>query len=192
MQRTAIWLITAILLLGATRVSELELYAAKSDSAAPTLANNGERWRLFSDRVMGGVSSGTLTADTVEGRPCLRMQGQVSLENNGGFIQIAIDLGDSIQKQLPSYTGIALDVYGNAERYNVHLRTEGMRRPWQSYRSSFGAEAKWQTVSLPFSAFTAYRVETGLNVATIRRLGIVAIGRDFKADLCVGRVVLLK
>ena len=50
------------------------------------------RWELLSDRVMGGVSSGRLSRETVSGRPAIRMQGDVSLANNGGFIQMALDL----------------------------------------------------------------------------------------------------
>ena len=50
-------------------------------------------WRLITDGVMGGVSSGTLKKDTIEGKPCLRLRGDVSLQNNGGFIQAALDIG---------------------------------------------------------------------------------------------------
>jgi Complex I intermediate-associated protein 30 (CIA30) len=42
---------------------------------------------LFTDRVMGGVSNGTMVRETVAGRPAIRMRGDVSLENNGGFVR---------------------------------------------------------------------------------------------------------
>jgi hypothetical protein len=44
----------------------------------------GTSWRLITDNVMGGVSSGRLTMDAREGRLCLRLQGDVRLENSGG------------------------------------------------------------------------------------------------------------
>ncbi len=188
MARLGIWLIIGMLLAGAKTMAELEFFAIQPDSTDAALANNGERWRLFSDRVMGGVSTGELTPEEIVGRSCLRMQGDVSLENNGGFVQIAIDLGDALPTQLPDYTGIALDVYGNNESYNLHLRTDGMRRPWQSYRATFEATPEWQTIKLPFSEFEAHRYEAPLDVSSIRRIGIVAIGRAFEADLCLGRV----
>ena len=56
------------------------------------VATIGTRWQLVTDRVMGGVSDGTLVRETVSGRPALRMRGDVSLENNGGFVQMALDL----------------------------------------------------------------------------------------------------
>ncbi len=166
----------------------MDLFVAAAQREDATLAENGEHWRLFTDRVMGGVSSGQLTADEVSGRACLRMRGDVSLENNGGFVQVALDLGADLPPRLPGYAGIALDVYGNGERYNLHLRTEGMRYPWQSYRASFEAGPAWQTVKLPFAAFEPHRIDSALDIAQIRRMGLVAIGRAFAADLCVARV----
>jgi hypothetical protein len=61
-------------------------------SREPPVSAIGTRWQLFTDRVMGGVSNGTMVRETVAGRPAIRMRGDVSLENNGGFVQIAIDL----------------------------------------------------------------------------------------------------
>ena len=61
-------------------------------SRDPPLSAIGTRWQLFTDRVMGGVSNGTMVREMVAGRPAIRMRGDVSLENNGGFIQIALDL----------------------------------------------------------------------------------------------------
>ena len=52
----------------------------------------GTRWQLLSDAVMGGVSAGGVTRTVIAQRPAIRMQGMVSLENNGGFLQIALDL----------------------------------------------------------------------------------------------------
>ncbi len=79
------------------------------------------------------------------------MRGDVSLENNGGFIQIAIDLSpDGGVVDASAWSGIELDVFGNGEEYGVHLRTDAMTRPWQSYRQIFTAYAEWRTVQLPF------------------------------------------
>jgi hypothetical protein len=50
------------------------------------------RWYFFSDAVMGGVSRGEVFMREVYGRKAVEMRGTVSLDNNGGFIQIAFDL----------------------------------------------------------------------------------------------------
>jgi hypothetical protein len=44
----------------------------------------GTRWRAVSDQVMGGISEASVAYDTVEGRPCFRLTGDVRLENDGG------------------------------------------------------------------------------------------------------------
>jgi hypothetical protein len=46
----------------------------------------GTRWRGVSDRVMGGVSEASVSHVVIDGRPSLRLTGDVRLENNGGFI----------------------------------------------------------------------------------------------------------
>lgn len=147
----------------------------------------GTAWELISDRVMGGVSGGTLAHSIIEGRPALRMTGAVSLENDGGFLQMALDLRpDGRGVDASGYTGLALDVLGNDQRYNVHLRTADVTRPWQSYRAEFIAPGHWTTVKLPFSDFTPHRLTAPLDLSSLRRIGLVAIGRAFNADLALG------
>ncbi len=153
------------------------------------LAANGASWRLFTDQVMGGVSLGTMAREMVDGRTALRMRGEVSLENNGGFVQVALDFtpaGGTIDAS--GFSGIELDVLGNGETYGLHLRTADVARPWQSYRQAFRANERWETVRLPFAGFEAHRIDAPLDLRRLRRFGLVAIGRAFSADLSVGRV----
>ena len=152
----------------------------------------GTRWQLFTDRVMGGVSNGTMVRETVEGRPAIRMRGDVSLENNGGFVQIALDLApDGRAVDVSAWSGLELDVFGNGEEYSVHLRTSDLTRPWQSYRQSFRADPQWRTAYFRFEEFVPYRIDVPLNTQRLRRIGVVAIGRAFSADLAVGGVRLM-
>ena len=156
-------------------------------SRDPLLTAIGSRWQLFTDRVMGGVSNGTMVREMVAGRPAIRMRGDVSLENNGGFVQIALDLAaDGKAIDASAWRGIELDVFGNDEDYNIHLRTENLIRPWQSYRQSFHADPRWRTFQFQFQDFTSYRTDTTLDTRRLRRVGLVAIGRAFSADLSVG------
>ncbi|MEM7023135.1 MAG: CIA30 family protein [Pseudomonadota bacterium] len=151
------------------------------------VATVGTRWQLVTDQVMGGVSKGTLYRETVEGRPALCMRGDVSLENNGGFVQMALDLApDGGVMDACEWRGIELDVMGNDEEYGFHLRTDAVQRPWQSYRQSFRAEPSWRTIQLAFIDFAPHRIDVPLDVRRLRRMGLVAIGRAFAADLAVG------
>jgi hypothetical protein len=146
----------------------------------------GTRWRAVSDRVMGGISQAVVAHEIVDGRPCLHLTGEVHLENDGGFIQAALDLASSEEKfDAIEYTGVRLCVLGNDEKYSVHLRTLDNVRPWQSYRVPFIAGTNWETIDLPFEHFMPHRVAVPLNVMRLRRIGLVAIGRAFHADLAV-------
>jgi len=152
----------------------------------------GTSWRLVTDGVMGGVSDGRLTVNAVEGRSCLRLQGHVSLENNGGFVQMTLDVAGQSSPDASAYDGVLLDVHGNGETYNVHLRTRDLWLPWQSYRATFHAPPSWKTIRLPFASFNPYRTQAPLALRNLRRIGLVAIGREFDAELCLGRLALYR
>jgi hypothetical protein len=151
------------------------------------------RWEYVSDRVMGGVSTGQLRAEQVAGRAGARMTGRVSLDNNGGFVQMAFDLapGGGVF-DASQWSGIEVDVYGNAEEYEMRLRTAALTRPWQSFRAPFTAGPAWETIRLPFDSFVAHRTSAGFDPAELRRVGILAIGRVFDADVTVAAVRLYR
>lgn len=152
-------------------------------------ANPSLNWRLITDAVMGGVSHGTVTREILAERAAFRMSGDVSTANNGGFIQIALDLAPETGSfDAGFFAGIAIDVFGNHENYGVHLRTTEITRPQQSYRQSFVAKPYWQALRLPFAQFAAYRTDIPLNTKRLRRIGLVAIGRDFAASLAIARL----
>jgi hypothetical protein len=148
----------------------------------------GPSWRLVSDGVMGGVSSGTLTPASVEQRDCLRLQGDVRLENNGGFVKASLDIADTPAGDASDYSGIVVELYGNNEAYGLHLRSADLSSPWQSYRATFEVTARWQILQLPFADFSAYRTSKALDVSQLEGFGIIAIGRAFTADVCIGRI----
>jgi hypothetical protein len=152
-------------------------------SRDPPLSTIGTRWQLFTDRAPS--SRFEMPPITRAGRSAtispIRARGDVSLENNGGFVQVALDLspgGDAVDAS--AWRGIELDVFGNGEEYGLHLRTADLSRPWQSYRQNFRAEPRWQTVQLPFPEFVPHRTDILFNVRRLRRVGVVAIGRAFR------------
>ena len=152
-------------------------------------ADPNRYWGLVTDAVMGGVSRGSIAKETLEGREAIRMRGDVSTENNGGFIQIALDLAPEAGTfDASGFTGLEVDVLGNHESYGAHLRTTDITRPQQSYRQSFVTTPDWQTLQLPFVQFMPYRTDIPLDVRRVRRIGLVAIGREFAADLAVARL----
>jgi hypothetical protein len=156
---------------------------------ADLVSRLGTPWEGTSDRVMGGISRETLAREEHGGRRWLRLTGAVRLENEGGFLQVGLDLapgGGPVD--LGRCSAVRLLVRGNGEAYGCHLRTTDCRRPWQSYRAGFVAPARPTPVVLPFAAFRPHRVEAPLDPARLRRLALVAIGRAFDADLAVAEV----
>lgn len=153
----------------------------------------GTQWRGVSDQVMGGVSEASVARESIEGHTCLRLTGDVRLENDGGFIQAALDLArpdDTLDAS--DYAGLRLTIRGDGKKYSVHLRTPDNVRPWQSYRAHFTAGPDWETIDLSFAAFAPYRLEAPLDFTRLRRIGLVAIGRAFHADLSVSELALYR
>jgi complex I intermediate-associated protein 30 (CIA30) len=83
---------TALLVVARGNTMDAKLAIIDDLSREPPLSTVGTRWQLFTDQVMGGVSNGSMMREAVAGRLAIRMRGDVSLENKGGFVQIAIDL----------------------------------------------------------------------------------------------------
>lgn len=141
-------------------------------------------WVFVADGVMGGVSEGF-----AEQNGALRLAGDVSTENNGGFLQVR----HRFEAPWPAAAdGVELTVRGNGEIYYVFLKTRQLRRPWHSYRAAFGTGAEWETHRLPFAGFTRSHAEIAetFRHGDVRSLGFVAYGRAHRADLSVARVAL--
>ncbi len=145
------------------------------------LTPRGTRWGVVTDRVMGGLSDGLITRDEWTGRPCLHLTGAVSLANGGGFLQAAIDLVVDASR----WAGVEITLAGPPEEYHLHLRTTDLTRPQQSYRAAVRCGADWRSQRLSWEEFAPHRTDVPFNPARLRRLGVVAIGRAFRADLCV-------
>ena len=139
-------------------------------------------WEYLGDSVMGGVSQGRMTRETVDGRAVLRLSGVVSTENRGGFIQMRTEVPGGLPGEA---RGLLLRVRGNGARYFAHLRTRASVLPWQFRQAAFDTGPDWAEVRLPWSDFAA-KGGPGLAPLTpggIRSVGLAAYGRDHVAEL---------
>lgn len=172
------------------------------------LTSSGTEWRGVSDRVIGGISDGSIKREEdLDGRPCNVLSGMVSRRNGGGFIQMVADL--PLDPANPSvdaseYDGIEVDVVCRHEprKFNVHLRTPGTLQQ-ESYRYSHdfdknegvpladeggaieGGWSEWRTVRIPWTSFEGYCTDgtdepicETLDAKELKRIGIVAIAED--------------
>lgn len=155
------------------------------DQSKENVFTDGKQWRFVGDQVMGGRSSGQIRTEVIDGVEGTCLSGKVSLANKGGFIQMAWDFSEEQAAHAQQFDGFYLDVIGNGEGYNLHLRTSQLWLPWQSFRSGFRAGSGWQRLLFPFSEFQSYRTYARLNVSKLKRIGVVAIGREFEAQVCV-------
>lgn len=144
------------------------------------------QWRGVTDKVMGGITQASVLHDVIGERNSMRITGHVRLENNGGFLQAVLPLNsDKSSFDAAVFKGIRILVRGNKEQYSIHLRTVDNQRPWQSYRAHFIAGAEWESIDIPFTEFTPHRLTKPINTKYLRRIGLVAIGRSFYADLSI-------
>ena len=90
------------------------------------------------------------------------------------------------------YSGVELEIAGNNEVYNIHIRTAGLWLPWQSYRFTFQADPEWKTLRFPFTKIVPYKTSQHFQQHRLMRIGLVGIGRDFQADLCLAAIKLYK
>ena len=145
------------------------------------------KWIHFTDTVMGGISSGKLAYQIDDNEKYYRLTGDVNTENNGGFIQFATEIKKVDNN---NFTGIRLRVRGNGESYQLHLRTRMTKLPWQYYSQEFITTEDWDVVELPFSKFkkSNFYQPKSFKPNAIRSIGIVAIGKDFQAEIDLAHI----
>ena len=142
------------------------------------------KWSYLADTVMGGVSEGNAKFESSGSDKTIRLTGEVSTANNGGFIQVRSPVPSGLAK---GKTGIKLKVKGNGEQYYLHIRNSSSRLPWHYYQQGFETTGSWTEVKLPFAAFTksASLLRSVMNQETIKTIGIIAYGKNYSADIYV-------
>ena len=155
------------------------------------LSKLGTNWRLITDRVMGGVSDGERLFGSDECFNYINMKGNVSLENNGGFVQVSLPLTDGATKlDATDYSGIRLWIKGNSEEYYIHLKNNKTRLPWQYYSADFTASENWKQVEIPFERFKPQALNDKLAVDSLTRIAIVGAKKAYEIDLNIGPIEL--
>ena len=149
-----------------------------------------QAWYFVSDQVMGGVSHGEVHTYAEQGQIQTCLQGQVSLENNGGFIQMQWVLDRGVD--LSQFSGFYVDWRGQTPALALHLKTDQLMRPWQSYRYETQVSAQWQRQYIAFTDFAPYRTDTPLDLAHVRRLAVIALGEAGAVQVCVREMGLYR
>lgn len=130
-------------------------------------------WFPVNDGVMGGRSASVMR---MEDGGVAVFEGNLSLENNGGFASIRTEIP---QGTLAGYSRLLLRVRGDGKAYQVRMRMatsfDGV-----AYGAGFPTvEGEWTTIAVPLSAFEptfrGYRPRDAapLSPADVRQIGIM-------------------
>lgn len=165
---------------GPTVAAEQLIDVYRSDQSQPS------PWLVISDQVMGGVSTAALHQNQRQNSSCSCLVGRTSLDNNGGFVQMRLDIEPDWLRA--DYRGVFIELYGTAHDYNLHVKTNQLTRPWQSFRCTLAVEPQWTRFIVPYAQLQAHRTDAELQPAAIRSVAVVAIGEEFDVDVCVQRL----
>ena len=146
----------------------------------------GTEWKGFTDQVMGGISEISVVRIPDSEGPFIRMQGSVSLENNGGFIQISLKLEKpGLYFDGTSYRGVRVKVRGEGSGYYIFIRNSSTLFPWKYYAAPVPVTEEWQTVDIPWEAFEPgdYGRMGEFKVKRLRSVALVAYGKEFNANV---------
>ena len=158
-------------------INAMNLFEKKFNNSSEFFKN----WQYISDQVMGGESVGKAEIFNDKNNPFLRLSGNVSTKNNGGFIQIRSNKEITFNE----FKGIKLKVRGNPSVYYIHIRTKFLLLPWQYYSGEFLVDNDWKYVKVYFKDFEKSNFYQPSNFTSeeIKSIGFVAFGKDFEAEL---------
>ena len=150
-------------------------------------ANANQRWYVVNDSVMGGVSNSQVNQTAKS----LIFEGNISLENNGGFASIRTELNTQSQNT----KAIAVRVKGDGQTYQLRLRTTNYL-DGAAYTHSFKTvKNEWVDINFAPSDFTlTYRgrvleQQPIIDFDDIKQLGFMIAGKqEGKFKLEVGKI----
>ena len=132
---------------------------------AEALNSDVQRWMIVNDTVMGGRSEANLSLVKGEDE-VFRFDGNLSLENNGGFASIRAVFPNQYFSEADH---ICIRVRGDGRKYQLRLRG-GRSLDGIAFSQSFTTKTEqWQQYTFKISEFTpTFRGRTLSNVRDIR------------------------
>jgi NADH dehydrogenase [ubiquinone] 1 alpha subcomplex assembly factor 1 len=100
-----------------------------------------KNWTTVDDVVMGGKSSSTFKLSP-EGLGLF--EGEVSLENNGGFSSVHYKFKKQLIKQ---YSSVFIKLKGDGKKYQFRIKANSGE--YYSYISTFNTTSNWQELEIP-------------------------------------------
>ena len=108
-----------------------------------------EAWTITDDGVMGGVSQGNWYQED----DYVVFDGNVSLDNNGGFSSVRIGFRPV---DLSEYDGMALRVRGDGQQYAFGYRDMNNRYDYRlNFETIVSEDGEWEMIYIPFDSVIA-------------------------------------
>ena len=128
-----------------------------------------DNWNIVNDDVMGGISTSYLS---VSDEKNLIFNGNLSLENNGGFASSRLGLKKNILKGVKSFT---IRIKGDGNSYKLRLSQDNRRA---SYSANFeSVNNEWLEINIPIEDFIAtWRGYTYTDYPPIQTDRIISLG----------------
>lgn len=112
-------------------------------------------WRIVDDVVMGGKSSGSFKIDN-DGFGVF--EGNVSLENNGGFSSLRYRLK---KIEVKKYTHLKISLKGDGKNYQIRIKDDLSN--YYSYIIPITTSGEWEEIQIPlidmYPAFRGRKLE---------------------------------
>ena len=105
--------------------------------------SNLKNWSIVDDVVMGGRSSGSFSLSS-DGHGVF--EGEVSLENNGGFSSVRYNFE---KISIKDYTAISLKIKGDGKQYQFRIKSSS--GDYYSYIFNFLTTGEWQEITIPIN-----------------------------------------
>ncbi|WP_339632809.1 CIA30 family protein [Bizionia echini] len=104
-------------------------------------------WYILDDVVMGGKSNGTFSINEAGNGV---FEGDISLENNGGFSSVRHDCDMKISEK---FTHVRIRIKGDGSPFQFRLKSDKSQN--FSYAASFKTSGNWETIDIAFTDMSA-------------------------------------
>ena len=157
------------LILNIILLISISMYSQSIDLLNPEKNIGLDNWNIVNDDVMGGISTSYLS---VSDEKNLIFNGNLSLDNNGGFASSRLGLKKNILKGVKSFT---IRIKGDGNSYKLRLSQDNRRA---SYSANFeSVNNRWVEIIIPIEDFIAtWRGYTYTDYPSIQTDRIISLG----------------
>jgi len=157
------------LILNIILLISISMHSQSIDLLNPEKNIGLDNWNIVNDDVMGGISTSYLS---VSDEKNLIFNGNLSLENNGGFASSRLGLKKNILKGVKSFT---IRIKGDGNSYKFRLSQDNRRA---SYSANFeSVNNEWVEINIPIEDFIAtWRGYTYTDYPSIQTDRIISLG----------------